>query len=429
MKLPKIKIPRAKINLRKIYLVAVPLILVALTLPSFNFKVGDNEINFQGIDLSFISPTFKLGEFRKGDGVYESTKYQTTVSFDERLFEDQRNIEFKNILNTIEKRKVLAGLYDVDINGRVENSTYYIDVTLPEYYVDESLITQLLVGKGTIGFTKNVQDEAAPDVSLTVDDVEGVVGTTFSETYGSVLEFRFKESVLLELTISASTSSGYFLMTVDNVLYAITRNPIAATSVFAVPFAEVQSSESAFVLNRIVKSYFGTNELSTSITFNPDVVENVKPEYRNDRIRNGVYAFAIVLALLIVGFLMYRSRRNSAKFILIFATFIGIYVTILKLSYATLSIELVLGSAMALVFFGNLIFSFITSIYTQDDLEVLKAQRLLSLGILLLSFVVYRMVFSLAGLVDLIGGLTIGSIAYLIISYIYLNIIKDEDIF
>lgn len=426
MKLSK---PKIRVNLKKIYIVVLTIALTIICLPSFSFNIGQSEFNFHSLDLSAINPAFKLGEFRKGTGIYDSTKYFSEVVFAETIFQDQKDIEFKKILSTLENRKVLSGLYDIKIEGHIVASAYQVSVEIPEYYPDQATIAGFLTGKGNIVFSKNFQDENALEVNLKIEDVEGFIANNYNEQYGNILEFRFKESAKLNLTLASSASSGYFLMAVDSTFYAITRNPQVDTSVFAVPFADVQTSESSFVINRIVKSYFATQEITTPINVIADKTELVKSEYKNERIRNIVYVFVLAILLLILGFILYRGKKNSIKFILSFATFVGLYIFLLKFSYAVMSLELVIGSLMVFVLFGNLIFSFITSIHSEKDYEILKSQRLLAFGIILLSFVAYRIVFSLTTLVDILGALSIGGIAYICLSYIYLNFIKDEDFF
>jgi len=167
----------------KILLISIVLFcLVLLAFPEFRASVAGREINFNSIDLKPLGLDATFGSFTPGKDIFESTRYIYEVVAPEADELDKKEKELEYILATIKERADYVGLYDIEINSRVDVSTdqVFIEIEVPNSYSDAEILTDTLTKRGSIELFAIDQETNQDIVELSLNDLEDVRSGLYS---------------------------------------------------------------------------------------------------------------------------------------------------------------------------------------------------------------------------------------------------------
>lgn len=420
-------------RLKFLYVFIFIIVLVLLVLPQFSFKIGETEIKYPNIDFSIISTNAKLGNFSKGYNLYNSNLYTAEIVLDASISDQDKNNQFKYLIQTVKDRALFSNLNEVNIYGSQNEDKYYINLQFPQYIEESEKIAQYLIAKGEISFSNDPQASTNP-VSLNVGDIEGEIRSIFSEQYGNVLQFRFKQESLLTLFTALQSESGYFLMNVDSSFFAVaqdpnysqTQSPNLQTSVVAVPFADVKLSPNVAVYTNIVRSYFLTDALDQTINLNSTPVI-IKRDFVADRLSYVAILLTVAILFIIFAYINKNGLNKGIRFSLMLLSFITLTVFLLKLQSAALSFTLVLGFVVTAIIAIYIIYKLLgLDEYAQQAYlkEVIKYSIFLALSSLLL----FRFLPTQSVVLDVFGVIIAASTAFFFLCLLNFKYILNLDL-
>lgn len=419
-------------KLKVIYLFIFIIVLGILILPQFNLKIGDTEFKFPDINLRLINESATLGNFNKGHDLYDAKIYTALVNFSEEENADSKEQSLKSLVAIIEKRIEYSNVSDINVFGSSDAEGYKINLKFPEYIEESDKIANYLLGQGIISFENDPQvTETA--VSLSDTDITGQIKSIYDETYGNVLSFKFKDTALTNLYFAFQNENNYFLMRVDSTYFAVIQDPNytntqssdLATSVIAVPFADLKLSPNVALYTNIVRSYFLNAPLENSLTFNANPTV-VKRNFVADKIAYIAIFIIIAVALITLLYLGNKNKQDKVRFILMVLSYLIFSTFILKFQSATLSVSLIMGYVLGLV----VLFYVLEKLFLiEEDQQGQFLTSILHYGLFisLLVYVLYRFIQFNSYLVDALGALLASMLALMFLCIFNYKYILDTE--
>ena len=417
-------------RLKQIYIFVFIIVLGLLILPQFNLKIGENEFQYPNIDFSSVNSSATLGNFSRGYDLYDSKMYTATVNVDSTLTIEERERQLRDLVEVIRNRINYSNLHDIYVSGVIENDTYKLNLSFPDYIQESDIIAKYLVGKGEI-FFENDPQVSQTGVALKDTDIVGQIKSIYDEQYGNVLSFKFANTALTNFYFALQNTNNYFLMRVDSTYFAVIQDPNYTntqsldlqTSAIAVPFAEVKLSPNVAMYTNIVRSYFLTSPLVVDVNLDPNF-KTIKIDFVADKISYIAIFIVEAVALLMLMYASKKGMTKTIKFVLMLGSYMVLLTFLLKLLSATLSVNLLLGFILGLIIVIYAIEKLL-SIEEDQQRTFLNVINYYCIFIALVIFTIYR--FLLAGntMTDAFGTLLASVISLLFLSYVNFKFILD----
>ncbi len=397
------------INLRFFLILLFIFILGLLALPQFQLKIGDSIFTYPNIDFSLIESKSKLGNFQRSFGIYPSKEFSADVVLDASKSDADKQKEFENILDIINKRLAYASLYDLKVRGEFTSGKYSIKLTFPDYYTEADKLAKYILGKGEISFIDYVNQSP---LNLKDYDIEGSINSAYDErNLINVLEFKFKEDKTTDIVLATSNEQKVFIMVVDSASFAVGRNDTIPNLVKAFPLVDITERKNIAIYLNIVKTYFASQPISSDITLT-STPKNIPGSYSAENLRFTSFMFFVSgVALLLASIFVFK--KNFIKFGLMLSSFVLLTVVFLKLQSAALSISTVIGFIFIYIVGSIIVWQLMKTEEDNINNELLKFRDLMLLSVIVL-LIVWKLNITIGSIADFVGTVLLGSFAMLI---------------
>jgi hypothetical protein len=402
------------------------LLLAVISLPSFSIKIGEQEVTIPSIDLGLLVEGSNVGNFIKGDGIYNSKRmtYQTDTLYTQDL-------------QVIKERLQTSGLTDISMSYYLQDGKTIIAFEFPNYYTDNyiQVITSLLVSRGNISFlqvdleaSSEAEEDAVlgyvpKDSGLTKSDILSVRVDRRNLTYSSTnttqsfpgLDIVFKESDRLT---KAFSDSGYSVgsdpdpmaISIDGSTELILQSLGDGKSVFAVPLYSLDTA-----VLRLMSGYLRESVGVNSI-FSTGEISEIPASYATSG-RTVLAAMFIITTIMLLLFLLFKEgKKITAAFAVALSFYIFLSVTLLKIGMAALSIGSMVAFMLMLIIVAITLIQLLKASTAQK--ETLKMSREIFTFIFLLTSLLYILNVTYGIFTEIVLVISMMSIAYLASSWL-----------
>lgn len=417
--------------------------MFALAIPEFKVKIGDNEFIYPSIGFSRIGIPVDYPSFTQGKGIFGSKEFKAEFNFSStELREDQKSSAVSRTLEIIRDRINFSGFADIEVTSQKINSNYYLNLKIPNNYVDAEQYARWLTGRGIVSF-ENLQliGEEFSENPILINDtdivnvfselnvryttqVRDANGNNVSQIQGiraDHLVFRIDKSKSAEITklsdfVNYATTVQSGKPYLSNIVFDgsislnIFKDDFDDSIIRAFPQGRL-TSVTARDQMKVIKSYFRSSPLNVELNISDEKPSTSIPPIYNPE-GGTVVAIGFMIGFVVIAVDLAR-RFGLRKSSIILG--VWTYTILTTINFAKLLIlPINLGTVLGFGIFGLLLMILITKLFHSDK-ENFKNFRSAILQIMIIMLFVIAGITSSTYSVENIKEFTSVMIAFMLV--------------